>query len=142
MNSNKIDAVILWVDDTDEKWLKKKMKWQRYYGIEDNMPERYRTWDNLHYIFRGIEKFAPWINHIYLVTDGQKPKWLKENNNITVVDHQDIISKDHLPTFNSGVIELNIHKIKGLSEKDRKSTRLNSSHVSISYAVFCLKKKI
>src|SRR5699024_11525501 len=27
------------------------------------------------------------------------------------------------------------------SWKDRKSTRLNSSHVSISYAVFCLKKK-
>src|SRR5699024_3538817 len=27
------------------------------------------------------------------------------------------------------------------SELDRKSTRLNSSHVSISYAVFCLKKK-
>src|SRR5437868_7685520 len=28
------------------------------------------------------------------------------------------------------------------SELDRKSTRLNSSHVSISYAVFCLKKKM
>src|SRR5690606_39886768 len=27
------------------------------------------------------------------------------------------------------------------SEQDRKSTRLNSSHVKISYAVFCLKKK-
>src|SRR5699024_12025115 len=27
-------------------------------------------------------------------------------------------------------------------DRDRKSTRLNSSHVSISYAVFCLKKKI
>src|SRR5437868_8481374 len=27
------------------------------------------------------------------------------------------------------------------TEGDRKSTRLNSSHVSISYAVFCLKKK-
>src|SRR5438067_5419603 len=26
-------------------------------------------------------------------------------------------------------------------DQDRKSTRLNSSHVSISYAVFCLKKK-
>src|SRR5690349_23669003 len=26
-------------------------------------------------------------------------------------------------------------------ERDRKSTRLNSSHVEISYAVFCLKKK-
>src|SRR5699024_12499584 len=28
-----------------------------------------------------------------------------------------------------------------LPPRDRKSTRLNSSHVSISYAVFCLKKK-
>src|SRR5690554_7037450 len=28
-----------------------------------------------------------------------------------------------------------------LNSKDRKSTRLNSSHVRISYAVFCLKKK-
>src|SRR5690625_5998936 len=28
------------------------------------------------------------------------------------------------------------------SSSDRKSTRLNSSHVAISYAVFCLKKKI
>src|SRR5947199_7439030 len=27
------------------------------------------------------------------------------------------------------------------SERDRKSTRLNSSHLGISYAVFCLKKK-
>src|SRR5205814_6406388 len=29
----------------------------------------------------------------------------------------------------------------GLSSPDRKSTRLNSSHLGISYAVFCLKKK-
>src|SRR5699024_11727894 len=28
-----------------------------------------------------------------------------------------------------------------IADEDRKSTRLNSSHVSISYAVFCLKKK-
>src|SRR5690242_20967134 len=30
---------------------------------------------------------------------------------------------------------------KTLAAQDRKSTRLNSSHMSISYAVFCLKKK-
>src|SRR5690625_5958196 len=30
---------------------------------------------------------------------------------------------------------------RGASRRDRKSTRLNSSHVAISYAVFCLKKK-
>src|SRR5690242_20986246 len=32
-------------------------------------------------------------------------------------------------------------KFDGLAVRDRKSTRLNSSHMSISYAVFCLKKK-
>src|SRR2546430_5122055 len=31
--------------------------------------------------------------------------------------------------------------IAGLKDRDRKSTRLNSSHSQISYAVFCLKKK-
>src|SRR5699024_11615442 len=35
------------------------------------------------------------------------------------------------------------HKVQGQGPgPDRKSTRLNSSHVSISYAVFCLKNKI
>src|SRR3712207_8792137 len=32
-------------------------------------------------------------------------------------------------------------KVLGTTEEDRKSTRLNSSHANISYAVFCLKKK-
>src|SRR3712207_7268836 len=32
-------------------------------------------------------------------------------------------------------------KVRPASARDRKSTRLNSSHANISYAVFCLKKK-
>src|SRR5207302_10534205 len=39
--------------------------------------------------------------------------------------------------------DLHVH-LRGLPQRaalDRKSTRLNSSHVKISYAVFCLKKK-
>src|SRR5699024_12390640 len=42
-------------------------------------------------------------------------------------------------------IDLKSLRVDGGAEKnnlDRKSTRLNSSHVSISYAVFCLKKNI
>src|SRR2546430_4320061 len=59
---------------------------------------------------------------------------------------------DALPIFRAGidpqVAKLNAaeratrqHALDGLFEKDRKSTRLNSSHSQISYAVFCLKKK-
>src|SRR5436309_9035043 len=45
--------------------------------------------------------------------------------------------------YRSGLIELNRPKpaIYRPFYRDRKSTRLNSSHVKISYAVFCLKKK-
>src|SRR5438067_7162821 len=40
------------------------------------------------------------------------------------------------------VMPAGVHCILDMDERrDRKSTRLNSSHVSISYAVFCLKKK-
>src|SRR3712207_8601144 len=40
------------------------------------------------------------------------------------------------------VEERGAEEVKGLfAEADRKSTRLNSSHANISYAVFCLKKK-
>src|SRR5690606_40526959 len=35
----------------------------------------------------------------------------------------------------------NLRRCRGRPAADRKSTRLNSSHVKISYAVFCLKKK-
>src|SRR5256885_3149979 len=34
-----------------------------------------------------------------------------------------------------------IMRMRAISRRDRKSTRLNSSHLVISYAVFCLKKK-
>src|SRR5699024_11339585 len=52
-------------------------------------------------------------------------------------------------TLNMHLTTLKLFEEKGEAEKvikhlngDRKSTRLNSSHVSSSYAVFCLKKKI
>src|SRR2546422_4509205 len=40
-----------------------------------------------------------------------------------------------------GLDHLKYYRIKRALEEDRKSTRLNSSHGYISYAVFCLKKK-
>src|SRR5690606_40369622 len=40
-----------------------------------------------------------------------------------------------------GGFQLSRGRLAILGQRDRKSTRLNSSHVKISYAVFCLKKK-
>src|SRR3712207_8641498 len=39
------------------------------------------------------------------------------------------------------VLERDEHEVAAEQPRDRKSTRLNSSHANISYAVFCLKKK-
>src|SRR3712207_7001301 len=42
---------------------------------------------------------------------------------------------------NFGLVFIDVDGLKQTNDKDRKSTRLNSSHANISYAVFCLKKK-
>src|SRR5207245_5941597 len=47
-----------------------------------------------------------------------------------------------MPNGRTSVAQAVGHKPMNEGELDRKSTRLNSSHGSISYAVFCLKKKI
>src|SRR5690625_6254945 len=52
------------------------------------------------------------------------------------VDHQEESTDDHNVEHDHGD-----HANEDANKKDRKSTRLNSSHVAISYAVFCLKKK-
>src|SRR3712207_8362299 len=41
----------------------------------------------------------------------------------------------------NGLAHDTYHFLIGIGSTDRKSTRLNSSHANISYAVFCLKKK-
>src|SRR5690625_6597571 len=47
----------------------------------------------------------------------------------------------HLPESTRDEVLNRVAKQKFYNTRDRKSTRLNSSHVAISYAVFCLKKK-
>src|SRR5690625_6399662 len=51
----------------------------------------------------------------------------------------EIMNKIHTKCVRYGKTNGHVNYVKGA--KDRKSTRLNSSHVAISYAVFCLKKK-
>src|SRR5699024_11817473 len=60
---------------------------------------------------------------------------------LKTADKQNIVKTSvSIPVGVYSDMEEEIEDRYGLKE-DRKSTRLNSSHVSISYAVFCLKKK-
>ena len=63
-----------------------------------------------------------------------------KNNNKKYVEFQKKYFKLSNFTSDSSSLKDNDYDTV-ISGRDRKSTRLNSSHVSISYAVFCLKKK-
>ena len=56
------------------------------------------------------------MRRIFLVTAGQRPSWLADDERITLVDHRDILPADALPTFNSQAIETSLHRIPGLAE--------------------------
>eukprot|EP01127_Copromyxa_protea_P003779 TRINITY_DN1356_c0_g3_i1.p1 TRINITY_DN1356_c0_g3~~TRINITY_DN1356_c0_g3_i1.p1 ORF type:complete len:957 (-),score=219.28 TRINITY_DN1356_c0_g3_i1:368-3238(-) len=84
---------------------------------DDATANRYIDNEELRYSLRSVEKFAPWVRHIFIVTNGQIPYWLDiEHPKITVVPHNVIFTnKSHLPTFSSPAIEANLHNIPGLS---------------------------
>lgn len=112
-----IDFVITWVDDTDVSWQNEKAKYTSEPNTDDKV-ERYRNWELLRYWFRGVEKYAPWVRKIHFVTCGHVPNWLNtEHPKIHVVKHEDYIPKEYLPTFNSNVIEIYLHKINDLSDE-------------------------
>src|SRR5690242_20870470 len=54
---------------------------------------------------------------------------------------QDALKHRQRQRFGGGRVKGGDDRALGDVERDRKSTRLNSSHMSISYAVYCLKKK-
>lgn len=111
----KIDVVVTWLDTNDPEWI---ASYQRLRGgIHKEDKGRYRNWDIFRYWFRAIEYYAPWVNKIYLVTNGKNPDWINPNNpKLVLVKHSDYIDSKYLPTFNSCSIEINFNKIKDLSE--------------------------
>lgn len=112
----KIDFLVTWLDANDPEW---KAEYQKYRGDrvhkEDN--GRYRNWDFFKYWFRAVENYAPWVNKVFLVTNGKNPDWINPNHpKLVLVKHSDYMPAKYLPTFNSRAIELNFHRIEGLSE--------------------------
>lgn len=119
----KIDFVLPWVDGSDKEWIALKNKYLKSANnlssySEANADCRYHDYGLLKYWFRGVERFAPWVNRVFFVTCGQKPDWLDESNpKLRLVNHEEYIPSDYLPTFQSNTIELNLHRIPDLSEQ-------------------------
>eukprot|EP01034_Spumella_vulgaris_P024664 gene24664-31033_t len=86
---------------------------------DTNGANRYRNSNELKYSIRSLIKNAPWVHHIYIVTDNQIPNWLNlETDKLSIVTHEQIFSNlSHLPVFSSPAIETHLHRIPGLSKR-------------------------
>lgn len=116
-NMDKIDFVVTWLDSTDSVW-QKQYEYYKSNVNGDKSKARFRDMNIFPYWFRAVERFAPWVNKVYLITNGKFPDWInKDNSKLVLVKHEEYIPKEILPTFNSCAIELHMHRIKGLSEQ-------------------------
>jgi hypothetical protein len=114
-----IDLVYLWVDGSDPEWQTKRNAFLAKIGknTSTNFNGRYANNDELKYSLRSVERYAPWIRKIFIVTDNQRPEWLDiENPKIKIIDHKDILPHSSLPCFNAMLIEHFLYKIPNLSE--------------------------
>lgn len=111
-----IDAVYTWVDGD----------WPGYHDLleryardrHDRNPNRYR--DNLSllkYSLRSLERFAPWVRQVVLVTcRPQIPPWL-EPTRVRVIHHDMFMPGDILPTFNSFAIVSHLDRLPDVSRR-------------------------
>jgi len=106
-----IDVVYTWVNGSDPVFLENL---QKHVPIVDlgAAASRFSDKDELRYSLRSLEMYAPWVRHVYIVTNGQIPNWLDmDNPRMTLVTHEDIfLNKSDLPTFSSPAIESHIHR--------------------------------
>lgn len=124
----RIDAVITWVDGNDERHRQKRYRYCPQEVLKDSDKagdERYANIGEIYWCVASINRFAPWINRIFIVTDEQDPG-LEDFLNVNfpegyipfeIIDHKQIFNgyEDCLPTFNSISIETMTWRIPGLS---------------------------
>lgn len=110
-----IDFVIAWVDGNDAAWQQSYLEHRGKARRTDAC--RFRDWGLLRYWFRAVEAYAPWVNRVFFITNGQIPEWMNTDcEKLRIVRHEDYIPAEMLPTFNSNTVLLNLHRILDLSE--------------------------
>ena len=118
IDNHSIDLVYLWVDGNNPEWQAKRAAFLGIKTEKSSTNSRsYLNNDELKYSLRSVERYAPWIRNIFILTDNQKPKWLDISNpKIKIIDQNNILPDKSLPCFNSNVLEHFLYKIPNLSE--------------------------
>ena len=113
-----VDVVYTWVDDQDPDFIETLNAYLPA-GTRNRTTTssaRFRSHDELRYSLRSLSTYAPWVNRIFIVTNGQHPVWISDDPRLRFVSHADILDSSYLPTFNSHVIGSALHNIPDLSE--------------------------
>lgn len=126
-----IDIVVMWVDGDDPRFQDKKRKYLTDANEDGNEdiggPTRYSNAGEIEFCIASINRFAPFIRKIFIITDEQDPhieklvaKHFPEGLiPMEIIDHKIIFRgyENYLPTFNSRALETMMWRIPDLSEK-------------------------
>jgi len=120
-----VDVVYTWVDGASDDFraaIAAAAETHRAFYRADPDPlaigaNRFREMDLLRYSMRSVDAFFPWARTIYIVTNGQVPRWLDAAHpRVRIVSHAEIFpDAGVLPCFNSWAIETCLPRIPGLS---------------------------
>jgi hypothetical protein len=123
-----IDAVVIWVDGNDPALRAKQNKYFARRSENENVSDtRFASCNEVLYSVGSLLRFAPFLRHIFIVTDDQIPP-IQERltsvfgseavRKIKIVDHKTIFAgyETYLPVFNSSAIETMLHRIPDIAE--------------------------
>ena len=122
---DQVDVVYLWKDESDEEWVRRREEFlerngegRGYNRVDMGSRATKTSLDRLKYSMRSIDKYFGSLGKTFLVTDGQRPSWLKPDDpRVVIVNLEDIFTDPaYLPSYNSQAIESYFYNIPGLSE--------------------------
>jgi len=123
-----IDMVFTYVDGDDPEYLETRSRYRselpdtgRSNHVSDSgdVDIRFRNVGEITFSVNSVLKYLPWIRTIFIVTETPRlpvSLHLLNSGRIRIVDPQEFIPSQYLPTFSSNVIESFLHRIDGLSE--------------------------
>eukprot|EP00808_Paulinella_micropora_P000556 g16171.t1 len=119
-----VDFVLTWINGTHPELEKNakistaKQNQRDPRSFLSRVIKRARDYGSLKYAIRSIERYAPWYNHIYIISKWRlRPNWMKENTpKLTILAEEDLLPPEAPVIFNSNVVDSLFGRIPGISK--------------------------